>query len=188
MLLFGNDAFFKAQLQHLSGGQDNSSVRVLLHSTNADDAQDSTAVQHLEPLQLTDRMWFCRIPDDLRDFVYQACESPGVPNQNPFRQYGQLYTVALFLGPLLPGLVTSWDAQGEITPFVTFSQLVHPTSSGFGNPKRFMPRFLADAGCRWKFASPLCKQAKNGVGPVRVISGLEPTKARCPLFPSHADI
>jgi hypothetical protein len=36
-------------------------------------------------------------------------------------------------------------------------ELLCETSSGFGNPKRLMSRFLADAGCRWKLASPLCK-------------------------------
>ena len=78
-------------------------------------------------------MWICRVPDYLRDIVYKACESPGEPYQAAHRQYGQLYSVALFMGPLVPGLVTNWDGYGHITRFVTFSQLVHPTTIGFAN-------------------------------------------------------
>jgi hypothetical protein len=81
-------------------------------------------------------MWICRLPDNLRDIIYQACESPGVPYEKAFRQYGQLYTIALFAGPWTPGQLSAWDAQGEITRFVALSQLVHPTSIGFGNSAR----------------------------------------------------
>jgi hypothetical protein len=81
-------------------------------------------------------MWICRLPNDLRDIVYQACESPGVPYQKAFRQYGQLYTIALFTGPWLSGQLSEWDAHGEITQFVAFSKLVHSTSIGFGNSAR----------------------------------------------------
>jgi hypothetical protein len=73
------------------------------------------------------------MPDDLRDAVYKACESPGEPYQAAHRQYGQLYTVALFMGPPRPGVIAHWDGYGHLTKFVTFSQLVHPTSIGFGN-------------------------------------------------------
>jgi hypothetical protein len=68
--------------------------------------------------------------------------------------YGQLYTIANFTGPWTPGQLSGWDAQGEITRFVSFSQLVHPTSIGFNNSARltFDPngRFIsADPGpCR----------------------------------------
>jgi hypothetical protein len=93
-------------------------------------------VECREPFQLTHRLWICRLPDELRDMVYQACESPGVPYHKPSRQYGQLYTIAFFSGPWMPGQLSGWDAQGEITRFVSFSQLVHPTSIGFGNSAR----------------------------------------------------
>ena len=114
----------------------NSFVHVLLHSTNGDDDPSDQPLRCLEPFRLADAVWICRLPDKLRDSVYRACESPGVPYQKPFRQYGQLYTIALFAGPWLPGQVSSWDASGEITRFVTFSQLVHPTSIGFCNSAR----------------------------------------------------
>jgi hypothetical protein len=84
-------------------------------------------------------MWICRLPDNLRDIIYQACESPGVPYEKAFRQYGQLYTIALFAGPWTPGQLSAWDAQGEI---------------GFGNSARltFAPNgdfISADPGpCR----------------------------------------
>jgi hypothetical protein len=135
--LFGNDAFFGEQVRRHSAGKSNSFVNVLMHSTNGDDAQDIDALRCLEPFQLAGRMWICRLPNDLRDIVYQACESPGVPYQKAFRQYGQLYTIALFTGPWTPGELSDWDAHGEITQFVAFSQLVHPTSIGFGSSARF---------------------------------------------------
>lgn len=136
-LLFGDDTFFAKQVQRNSSGSSNSSVHVLMHSTNADSAEDKDATRCLEPFQLTERMWICRLPKYLRDIVYQACESPGVPYQKMYRQYGQLYTIALFTGPWTSGQLSGWDAPGEITQFVTFSQLVHPTSIGFGNSSRF---------------------------------------------------
>lgn len=108
-----------------------------MHSTNGDAAPDRNAVRCLEPFQLTGRMWICRLPDNLRNIVYQACESPGVPCNKGTRQYGQLYTIALFTGPWTPGQLSGWDSQREITDFVGFSQLVHPTSIGFGNSARF---------------------------------------------------
>lgn len=136
--LFGNDAFFSEQVQRHSTPPSNSDVHVLLHSTNGDSAPDEGAARPREPFQLTEAMWICRLPDELRDIVYKACESPGVPNQNVHRQYGQLYTIALFAGPWLPGQLSGWDAYGQITRFVNFSQLVHPTSIGFGNSARLI--------------------------------------------------
>ena len=130
---FGNPTFFEEQVRRFSAPGSNSDVHVLLHSTNGNDSVDSGAVECREPFELADRMWLCRMPDYLRDAVYKACESPGEPYQQAHRQYGQLYTVALFMGPWAPGLITSWDGYGHITRFVTFSQLVHPTSIGFGN-------------------------------------------------------
>jgi hypothetical protein len=59
-----------------------------------------------------------------------------VPVQKVFRQYGQLYSIALFTGPWTSGQLSQWDAPGDITRFVTLSQLVHPTSIGFGNSAR----------------------------------------------------
>lgn len=135
--LFGDDTFFGEQVRRHSAGGSNSYVHVLMHSTNGDAAQDDDAVRCLEPFRLTERMWICRLPDELRDTVYQACQSPGVPYQKVFRQYGQLYTIALFAGPWAAGQLSGWDAYGHITQFVAFSQLVHPTSMGFGNSVRF---------------------------------------------------
>jgi hypothetical protein len=135
--LFGDDLFFSEQVRRYSAPGSNSYVHVLLHSTNGHEAPNDNAVRCGEPFQLTDRMWICRLPTDLGEKVYEACESPGVPRQKVFRQYGQLYTVALFMGPPLAGQLTGWDAYGHITQFVGFSQLVHPTSLGFGNSIRF---------------------------------------------------
>jgi len=137
--LFGDHEFFGEEVRRHSASGSNSYVHVLMHSTNGDDDPNDRPVQCREPFKLTDRMWICRLPDSLRNTVYEACESPGVPNQNQkvFRQYGQLYTIALFSGPWLPGQLSEWDASGEITKAVTLSQLVHPTSIGFGNSARF---------------------------------------------------
>jgi hypothetical protein len=134
--LFGSDEFFAEEVKRCSAGASNSYVHVLLHSTNGDDDPNDNPTRCRDPFQLTERMWICRLPDIIRDIVYKACESPGVPNQKVFRQYGQLYTIALFTGPWTPGQLSEWDAQGEITRFVTLSQLVHPTSIGFGNSAR----------------------------------------------------
>jgi hypothetical protein len=178
--LFGNDGFFEEQVRRHSRDGSNSFVHVLLHSTNADHDPNDNPEQSHDPFQLTQRMWICRLPDNLRDIVYQACEPPGVPYEKAFRQYGQLYTIALFTGPWMAGDLPGWDSAGEITQFVTFSQLVHPTSIGFGNSARltFGPdgSFLrADPGpCRgitaqaftvpqhrnW-ISKPECEQVKN---------------------------
>ncbi|MCU1305002.1 MAG: hypothetical protein JWQ87_5286 [Candidatus Sulfotelmatobacter sp.] len=132
-LPFGQPMFFEEQVRRFSAPGSNSHVHVLLHSTNGNDSDRSPAAKCLEPFELAERMWICRLPDYLRDIVYRACESPGEPYQESHRQFGQLYTVALFMGPLVPGLITSWDGYRHITRFLTFSQLVHPTSIGFGN-------------------------------------------------------
>lgn len=131
--MFGKPEFFEEQIRSFSALGNNSNVHVLLHSTNGDSTADANAVMSSEPFQLTERMWVCRLPDRLRDVVYKACESPGEPYQEAYRQYGQLYTVAIFMGPLVPGTVTNWDGYGHITRFVTYAQLVHPTCMGFGN-------------------------------------------------------
>jgi hypothetical protein len=136
MLLFGDETFFVEQVKRHSEGAANSFVHVLLHSTSGDDDPNDQSSQCHDSFRVTDALWICRLPEQLRDIVYAACESPGVPHEKPFRQYGQLYTIALFAGPWLPGQLSSWDASGEITKFVTFSQLVHPTSIGFGNSAR----------------------------------------------------
>jgi len=178
--LFGSDEFFVEKVQRHSTGAGNTFVHVLLHSTNGDDDPSDQAVPCQDAFQLTDRMWICRLPDNLRDTVYEACESPGVPYQKAFRQYGQLYTIALFSGFWTAGELSGWDAHGEITRFVTFSQLVHPTSIGFSNAARltFGPNgefISADPGpCRgiteqaftvphnrnW-ISKPECEQVKN---------------------------
>ena len=136
-LLFGNDVFFREEVRRRSASSSNSYVHVLLHSTNGDSAHDKHAVQVREPFQLSDDLWICRLPSDLRDVVYETCEAPGFPKQRVFRQYGQLYAIAHFAGPWTVGQLSGWDAQGKITEFITFSQLVHPTSIGFGNSARF---------------------------------------------------
>jgi hypothetical protein len=132
-LTFGSPHFFTEQVKRFSAPRSNSQVHVLLHSTNGNDCADPGAVECREPFALAERMWLCRLPDDLRDVVYKACEPPGEPYEFAHRQYGQLYSVALFMGPMLPGLITSWDGYGYFSKFVTYSQLVHPTSIGFGN-------------------------------------------------------
>ncbi len=132
-MTFGKPEFFEKQLCRFSVPGRRSHVHVLLHSTNGNDADDRQAVQCLEPFKLADRMWICRMPDYLRDIVYKACESPGEPYEAAHRQYGQLYTIVLFMGPPEIGTVTSWDGYGYLSRVVTYSQLVHPTSIGFGN-------------------------------------------------------
>ena len=134
--MFGNDEVFGDLVLRHSAGVSNSFVHVLLHSTNADHDPYDHTVQCCDPFQLTERMFICRLPSNLSNTVYEACESPGVPNHKVFRQYGQLYTIALFTGPWTPGQLSEWDAEGDITRFVTLSQLVHPTSIGFGNSAR----------------------------------------------------
>ncbi len=134
--MFGTGEFFTEEVRRCSAAGSNSYVHVLMHSTNGDDDQNDNPVRCSDPFQLTERLWICRVPDILRDNIYDACESPGVPKQNAFRQYGQLYTIALFTGPWVAGQLSDWDATGEITRFVTMSQLVHSTSIGFGNSAR----------------------------------------------------
>lgn len=134
--LFGDSTFFTEQMRQHSLPSSNSYVHVLVHSTNGDDDPNDNPQRCDEPFQLTPDLWICRLPDELRDVVYQACESPGVPLQKVTRQYGQLYAAALFTGPWTPGQLSGWDAPGQITLFVTFSQLVHPTSLGFGSSAR----------------------------------------------------
>src|SRR6185437_14263827 len=135
-MLFGNEVFFSDEVKRRSQGGGNSFVDVLLHSTNGDNDPNDHPLKCEEPFNAAEGMWVCRLSDELRDVVYKACESPGIPYQNPHRQYGQLYTIARFRGTWLPGQASSWDASGEITRFVTFSQLVHPTSIGFTNSAR----------------------------------------------------
>src|ERR1039458_4859710 len=130
---FGSPEFFNEQLRRFSAPGSSSQVHVLLHSTNGNDAADPGALECVEPFALGDRLWLCRLPERLRDAVYKACEPQGEPYEPAHRQYGQLYSVALFMGAMLPGLITSWDGYGHITKFVNYSQLVHPTSIGFAN-------------------------------------------------------
>jgi hypothetical protein len=132
-LTFGSPEFFEEHVRRFSQPGRDSHVHVLLHSTNGNDSADPGAVECREPFRVADRMWLCRIPDQLRDVVYKACEPPGEPYEQAHRQYGQLYTIAFFMGPPEIGTVTSWDGHGYISKFVTYSQLVHPTSIGFGN-------------------------------------------------------
>lgn len=132
-MIFGRPEFFEEQLRQFSVPGRRSYVHVLLHSTDGNDAEDPGAVQAQEPFRLADRLWICRMPDYLRDNVYKACESPGEPYEPAHRQYGQLYTLALFMGPPEIGTVTSWDGYGHLSKLVTYSQLVLPTSIGFGN-------------------------------------------------------
>ncbi len=134
--LFGDDRFFREEVPRHSTKGSNSFVHILLHSSNGNDDPDDRPEPCREPFKLTDRMWVCRLPETLGNTVYEACESPGVPKEKVFRQYGQLYTIALFTGPWMPGELSQWDAQGEITRAVTLAQLIHPTSIGFGNSAR----------------------------------------------------
>jgi hypothetical protein len=106
---------------------------VLLHSTNGQDSREAGAVPCPDPVELFNGVWICRMPDLLRDVVYQVCEPRNEPQERVFRQYGQLYTIAHFAGPWTPGLVTGWDGDGLLSRFVTLSHLVHPTSTGFGS-------------------------------------------------------
>lgn len=131
--MFGKPDFFEEKLRKFSVLGSNSSVHVLLHSTNGDGTADLDAAPPSEPFHLAEQMWICRLPDRLQEVVYRACESPGEPYQEAHRQYGQLYTITAFMGPPAPGTITSWDGYGHITRFVTFAQLVHPTCMGFGN-------------------------------------------------------
>jgi hypothetical protein len=131
---FGSPDFFDEQVKRLSVAGHRSQVHVLLHSTNGNDARDPGATECLQPFAVGgDTLWLCRLPETLRDAVYKACEPQGEPYEPAHRQYGQLYTVALFMGPIYPGTIASWDGYGHITKFVNYSQLVQPTSIGFAN-------------------------------------------------------
>ncbi len=136
---FGKPEFFEEMVRRFSVPDGNSKVHVLLHSTNGNDSQDEGAVTPEMPFELADRIWLCRMPDELRDTVYRLCEPSGRTNvvEKVHRQYGQLYTAALFMGPNLPGTLGGWDGYGHLSKFVTFSQLLHPTSIGFGNTAVF---------------------------------------------------
>jgi hypothetical protein len=134
---FGKPEFFQEMVLRFSAPRSNSKVHVLLHSTNGNDSQDEGAVIPDEPVELADRIWLCRLPDELRDTVYRLCEPSEEPDERVFRQYGQLYTAALFMGPSLPGTLGGWDGYGFLSKFVTFSQLIHPTSIGFGSTAVF---------------------------------------------------
>ena len=67
--------------QHILAG--NSSVYVVLHSTNGvaeRDADDNTCEQ---PFQVKDDIWICKMHTELRNAVYEACESPGFHRSSP---------------------------------------------------------------------------------------------------------
>lgn len=130
--MFGDDDFFRKQVL-ANSGRGNSSVHVLLHSTAPDIESNEDVPTYDDPLLLEDRLWLCRVPKDIQDVIYTACESGSVPAVNPFRQYRQLYTAAYFQGPWMAGNIASWDPYGRITQFFNMSQLVHRTSTGFAN-------------------------------------------------------
>ncbi|MGA8086409.1 MAG: hypothetical protein WCA10_03830 [Terracidiphilus sp.] len=132
-LNFGNPDFFSEMVLRRSIAGHRSQVHVLLHPTNGQDAVDEGAVANLEPFSIGDILWLCRLPDELRDAVFRACEARGDPPEEAYGNPGQLYCVALFMGPILEGTIASWDGYGYITKFVNYSQLLHPTSIGFGN-------------------------------------------------------
>ena len=132
-LLFGDPTFFSELVHRFSAPGGNSSVHVLLHSTNDEDSQDGSAVPCLGPFELADRLWICRMPDELCDIVYRVCEPRDEPQERISRQYEQLYTIALFIGPWPPGIIANWDDYGFLSKFQLLSQLAHPTSIGFRN-------------------------------------------------------
>jgi hypothetical protein len=130
---FGSQEFFTELVRRFSATDSDSSAHVLLHSTNGQDAREPGAVPPPEPFEIGHNLWICRLPDQLRDIVYGICEPRDEPAEKFYRQYGQLYTIALFMGPSQTGVISSWDGYGLLSKFVTLSQLVHPTSIGFGN-------------------------------------------------------
>ena len=95
--MFGEPEFFELKLRELARPGSRSQVHVLLHSTNGSSTPDPSAVECSAPFRLADRIWICCLPDTLRDAVYKACEPPGEPYEAAYRQYGQLYTIALFM-------------------------------------------------------------------------------------------
>jgi hypothetical protein len=155
---FGKPEFFEEMVRRFTAPGSNSKVHVLLHSTNGNDSLDEGAVTPEEPFELADRIWLCKLPDELRDTVYRLCEPSDEPVQEVHRQYGQLYTAALFMGPNSPGVLGGWDGYGYLSKFVTFSQLLHPTSIGFGNTAIFT-------------FGPDGKLLRSEAGPCRGITG-----------------
>lgn len=132
-LNFGAPECFTELVRRFSVPGSYSSVHVLLHSTNGQDVQEQGEIPCPDPFEIDNNIWICRMPDELRDVVYRICEPRDEPEQNVTRQYGQLYTIALFMGPWQPGVIASWDGYGLLSKVLTLSQLVHPTSIGFGN-------------------------------------------------------
>lgn len=132
-LNFGSHEFFTELVRRLSAPGGHSSVHVLLHSTNGQDGQEPGEVPCPDPFEIGENIWICRIPNELRDVVYRVCEPRDEPPQNVTRQYGQLYTIALFMGPWRSGSIVSWDGYGLVSRVLTLSQLVHPTSIGFAH-------------------------------------------------------
>jgi hypothetical protein len=111
-LNFGNPDFFSEMVLRRSIAGHRSQVHVLLHSTNGQDAVNKGAVAHLEPFSIGDILWLCRLPDELQDAVFRAREARGDPPEEAYGNPGQLYCVALFMGPILEGTIASWDGYG----------------------------------------------------------------------------
>ena len=132
--MFGTEKDFESLVKAYSGAG-NSSVYVVLHSTNGVAGSDRDAPVCEEAFEVAKDLWICRISNALRDAVYDACESPGSPPIRPHRQYGQLYTLALFNGPWAPGQVRG-DRDAELNTLLSLSQLVHQTTLGFANSAR----------------------------------------------------
>ena len=109
---FDNPDFFNEQVRQFSVPGSNSYVHVLLHSANGYDERESGAEQCTEPFSIGDRLWLCRLSNELRDVVYKACEPQGEPYEKVYRQFGQLYTIALFVGPAQPGTGKRYESDG----------------------------------------------------------------------------
>lgn len=80
-LNFGSPEFFNEMVLRRSTTGHRSQVHVLLHPTNGQDAVDKGAVACLEPFSIGDILWLCRLPDELRDAVFKACEGIGTSQQ-----------------------------------------------------------------------------------------------------------
>ena len=132
--MFGTEEDFENLVQSHSG-TGNSSVYLVLHSTNGVAGADHDAEVCDGVLRVSGDLWICRLSNKLRDAVCDACESPGTPPLRPFRQYGQLYTLALFNGPRAPGQVRG-DRDSEMNTLVSLAQLVHQTTLCFANSAR----------------------------------------------------
>ena len=132
--MFGSETDFHDLVNRYSGSG-NSSVYVVLHSTNGVAGADQDAESCEDAFEVAKDLWVCRIPSVLRDAVYEACESPGSPPLKPHRQYGQLYTLALFNGPWASGQVRG-DRDAEMNTLVSLAQLVHQMTLGFANSAR----------------------------------------------------